>query len=192
MEGAPLSRVETLMLYVSREHRLSDEDTELNSEFEDHCDRAEYEAKVSKLIRAAYKDDRKSSPAEIPDWWAAIHKLESDDHYILVMVGQAGLRPPGDLWRLLGAAIGVVAALAAFILLSVHFSFPDWVVQAFPWLLLATLVRLWVMRSAGNRKIARAVGGGIAQAIVLIPQAIVTSAIFWVRVGMRRLSRRFR
>ena len=188
----PLSTPERSMLYWSEELPPADQDTALNAEFEDNYDRVEYEAKISKLIRAAYKQDRRDFPAEIPNWWAAIHSLERGDNYILVMLRQASLRPPGDLWHLSGAALAILAVLVGFIFLSARLSFPDWIAQAFPWLLIGSIAAVWTASSPERRRIARSIGEGMGQALVVIPRAAITVMVFSVRVALRKITMRSR
>jgi hypothetical protein len=97
------------MLYFTEADGPRPEMLELNDEFEKHYDTHEYESRISRLIRNAYKRDRKNSQDQLAKWWENIRILERGDHYILVMVDRAHLRPPRDFLKLMGAAIGFTA-----------------------------------------------------------------------------------
>lgn len=192
IEGVPFSTIERRMLYWSEELAPADQDTGLGVEFEDHYDRPEYEAKVSKLVRAAYKQDRRDSAGEVASWWAAIRALDREDHYISVMIKQAGLKPPGDTWHLWSTACGIVAAFLVLIFLALHFGMSEKETDALPWLFMGSLVTAWIVSSPKKRKIARSMTVGIAEGLLVIPRVIVTSAAFWARVGLRRIGKRSR
>lgn len=115
LEGKPLSELERKMLHFTESDGPNPEMLELNDKFEEQYDTRKYESKISRLIRNAYKRDRKSSPDQVADWWKYIRTLEKGDHYILVMVDRAHLRPPGDFLKLIGTAIGLIAVSLPFI-----------------------------------------------------------------------------
>jgi hypothetical protein len=109
-EGIVLSATERKMLYFSETARtLPDMDT-VSDEFDSAYNQRDYEKKIARLIRKVGKRVRQDSPAEYDNWLRAIRRLESEDHYLLVMIKQAGLRPRGDLLRLWGTGF-VVATL---------------------------------------------------------------------------------
>jgi len=109
-EGIVLSATERKMLYFSETAwTLPDMDT-VSDEFDSAYNQRDYETKIARLIRKVGKRVRKDSPAEYDNWLRAIRRLESEDHYLLVMIKQAGLRPRGDLLRLWGTGL-VVATL---------------------------------------------------------------------------------
>jgi hypothetical protein len=62
---------------------------EINAEFERNYDAAEYEDKVSALLRDARDRDSHPSPVREQQWKDALDVLKKEDHYILVVVRQA-------------------------------------------------------------------------------------------------------
>jgi len=116
-EGIPLSEVERQMLYFSEtDWTLRDMDT-ISDQFDREYDQDDYEKKIAGLAEGAYKRACKESGDEYGSWWDAIHLLSRQDHYILVMISQAGLRPRGDQLRLLGAGLAIAAFLVCFMFL---------------------------------------------------------------------------
>src|SRR5258708_5537184 len=87
---------------------------DVSDQFDREYDQDGYETKITGLVRRAAKHDRKESREQYDAWWDAIRVLEKGDHYILVMIRAAGLRPRGDQLRLLGAGILLAAALVLF------------------------------------------------------------------------------
>ena len=135
-EGVSLSETERKMLYFSEGFWTLPNMLEVNDEFERKYNNEEYEKKIAGLIRSAHKHDL-GEGGEWGDLWSdAISTLDKEDHYILVMVAQAGIsvgevgslighasiseRPPGDSLRLLatGLVIVGVALLAEFLTLE--------------------------------------------------------------------------
>jgi hypothetical protein len=123
-ENVVLSEVERKMLYFSETGWTIPNILAVNEEFEREYDSDQYEQKIADLARKAGEHAREESREEYEAWRAAIRFLESEDHYISVMLGMRGicsggdqLRPAGDHWKLLGAGLGVVAciALAVFV-----------------------------------------------------------------------------
>lgn len=66
----------------------------VSDEFDREYDQNEYEKKIRGLATTAMKRCRKESPEEYDIWQSAIHVLEKEDHYILVMFSQAGFGSP--------------------------------------------------------------------------------------------------
>ena len=79
---------------------------EVSDEFDRQYDPNEYEKKVSTIITHLDKRLQKDSPAEYDDWKSAVKYLKGKDHYVNVMIGQAGVRPPHDRLKLLGDGFG--------------------------------------------------------------------------------------
>ena len=77
------------MLYFTEVHPSLPDIYDVNAEFERDYDSDEYEAKIAALLKNARDRDRKSSPSREQDWKGALTALKKEDHYILVMVGQA-------------------------------------------------------------------------------------------------------
>jgi hypothetical protein len=99
IEQVSLSEVEKKMLHFTEVHPSLPDIYEVNTEFERHYDTDEYEAKIARLLKNARDRDRESSGGREQDWKDALDALKNEDHYILVMVGQAfGVRSasPGE------------------------------------------------------------------------------------------------
>jgi hypothetical protein len=121
-ENVALSEPERKMLYFSDTGWTLPDMSTVANEFDSTHDSKDYEKKIVHLIRNAARRDRKRSPAEYDDWWQAIRRLRAEDHYILVMIRQAGLRPRGDILRLWGAGVVIVTVFVALIFLSISLS----------------------------------------------------------------------
>ena len=89
LEHISLSEVEKKMLYFTESNPSFPDIYEVNAEFERTCDSDEYEAKISGLLKNARDSDQKESPVQEQQWKDALDTLKKEDHYILVMVGQA-------------------------------------------------------------------------------------------------------
>src|SRR6516164_261281 len=85
--GRPLSEIEQKMLYFSESGWTLPNMADVAETFEQQFDSTEYERNVAGLARSAREHGGKASEA---DWADAVKRLESGDHYILVMVGTAG------------------------------------------------------------------------------------------------------
>jgi hypothetical protein len=105
-EQVSLSDVERKILYFTESERMSEDMIDTSDSFDRDYDQDEYEEKVTKLVRKAAKRARKER--DYAAWWNAIRRLEKGDHYILVMIHAAQLRPPHDGLRLLGTGLAVV------------------------------------------------------------------------------------
>lgn len=94
LDGIPLSDLEKRMMYFTESDPEScDDPIGLNTEFEEKYDTAEYEAKMSQLLRSAYKRLKTENPAGKLQWDDAISALRKGDHYVLVLWRQ---HPPMD------------------------------------------------------------------------------------------------
>ena len=120
-ENAPLSEVERKMLYFTESGWTLPDIAEVSEDFDRQYDQNEYEKKIAKLIRKAAKHDRRESHDEYKAWWDAIRFLKKGDHYILVMIAIAGIRPAGDQLKLFGTALAIVICLLAAIFLSIKY-----------------------------------------------------------------------
>ena len=89
LERVNLSEIETKMLYFTEVHPSLPDIYAVNAEFERDYDSDEYEAKIAALLKNARDRDRHSPPSREPDWKDALDALKHEDHYILVMAGQA-------------------------------------------------------------------------------------------------------
>ncbi len=115
-EQVSLSEVERKMLYFTESGRMPEDMMDASDSFDRDYDQDEYEEKVTKLIRKAAK--RAHREKEYAAWWDAIRRLKRGDHYILVMIGAAGLRPPYDNLKLLGTGLAIVCSIVLTIVVS--------------------------------------------------------------------------
>ena len=120
-ENVPLSEVERKMLYFTESGWTLPDIMKVNEDFDRECDQDEYEHKIAKLVTKADKRIRKGVRDDYDKWWAAIRFLEREDHYILVMIRLASLRPRGDQLRLLATGLGIVTVILMTILLSIKY-----------------------------------------------------------------------
>jgi hypothetical protein len=115
-EGVRLSEVERKMLYFSEAAWTLPDMMEVNDAFCREYDQAEYEDKIAKLIRnlratvGADKGEREA-------WTEAARTLAREDHYLLVMISQAGAtgRPRGDVLKLWATAVVITCVITAVI-----------------------------------------------------------------------------
>jgi hypothetical protein len=121
-ENAPLSEVERKMLYYTESAWTLPDMTEIAEKFDGEYDQSKYEKKIARLIGKAYKQPYKQSSEEYEAWWAAVHFLDKEDHYISVMVRLADIRPRGDQLRLFGTALAIVACFLLAIFFSVKYN----------------------------------------------------------------------
>jgi hypothetical protein len=120
-ENVPLSEVERKMLYFTESGWTLPDIMKVNEDFDREYDQDEYEHKIAKVVTSADKRIRKGIRDDYDKWWAAIRFLEREDHYILVMIRLAGLRPRGDQLRLLATGLGIVTVILIATLLSIKY-----------------------------------------------------------------------
>jgi hypothetical protein len=89
LEPVSLSAIEKKMLHFTEAHPTIPDIYEVNDEFERNYDRNEYEKKIAQLLKNARSRDKGDNPGREQEWNDALHALKNEDHYILVMVGQA-------------------------------------------------------------------------------------------------------
>ena len=82
-------------------------------------DEDDYEERIARLIRCADRRAREAGRREYELWWAAVGRLKNVDDYIAVLIARAGLRPRGDLVKLLAVGIAIAALLLGAIFLAV-------------------------------------------------------------------------
>ncbi|MFZ1918568.1 MAG: hypothetical protein WAU58_13420 [Terriglobales bacterium] len=101
-DGEPLSDIEK-KLFLFSETSPTDETASAMEALDTGGAAVEFERKISKLLRRAYRHDQKLPDAGI-SWKQALHTLKNEDFYGLVMVEQAGLpvSKQGILLALLG------------------------------------------------------------------------------------------
>ncbi len=117
-ENVVLSEVERKMLYFSETGWTLPEMATVSDEFDAEYNQGKYERKIARLIRAAYRHACREDRESYDKWWASIRVLSSEDHYILVMIRLAGLRPRHDRVKLFVTALGVTSLMLAGIFLS--------------------------------------------------------------------------
>src|SRR5215472_1877839 len=87
LEKVPLSDLEKRMMYFTETDECPENPIALNEAFEAEYDTAEYEAKVSKLMRHAHSRIKKENPEAARMWKEAIEQVSKGDHYILHLCG---------------------------------------------------------------------------------------------------------
>lgn len=121
LEQVSLSEVERKMLYFTEVQPSLPDIYEINAEFERNYDADEYEDKIADFLKSARDRDSRTSPDREQEWKDALSALNKEDHYILVMVGQAfragSAAGGGNRLRdlLIYVAIGVGLVLALFL-----------------------------------------------------------------------------
>lgn len=109
------------MLYFTESGWTLPNIMKVNEDSDREYDQDEYEHKIARLITKADKRIRKGSRDDYDRWWAAIRFLQREDHYILVMIRLAGLRPRGDQLRLLATGLTVVTVMLIGIFVSIKY-----------------------------------------------------------------------
>ena len=124
-EGVPLSEVERKMLYFSETGWTLPNMMEVNEEFDRNYDQDDYERKITGLISNFEKRTRAENKQEWNTWTSAVRTLSEEDHYLLVMMNlptdSTGVRPPGDILKLILTAVVVTAILLTIMYLFVLF-----------------------------------------------------------------------
>jgi len=124
-EGVPLSDVERKMLYFTETAWAPPDILEVNEAFEREYDTEEYEQKIARLIRGFCAHACTETPEAFDAWNQACCVLAQEDHYLLVLVGEADhptaatRKASGwvDRLKLLGTALVVVCVIFAAIAL---------------------------------------------------------------------------
>lgn len=119
-DSVPLTEVERKMLYFSETDWTLPDIRVVSEEFDRAYDQDAYERKIADLIRRVYERVLCAHRAEYDDWWSAVQYLNKEDHYLLVMVNLAGLRPRWDQLKLFAAGIIVATLLMCLGLLRVY------------------------------------------------------------------------
>jgi hypothetical protein len=123
-ENVPLSEIERKMLYFTESGWTLPDIMKVSEDFDREYDQDKYEQKIAKLVTKADRRIRKGSGDEYDRWWAAIRFLQREDHYIMVMIQSAGLRPRGDQLRLFATGLGIVTFILIWIFLSIRYHIP--------------------------------------------------------------------
>jgi len=132
LEHVPLSDLEKRMMYFTESGEMPEDPIELNSTFEAKYDSAEYETKMSNLLRNAYKRLKQENPSSASTWDEAVQELRKGDHYLLVLLNDTPSISPRvgisrwSFWKLLGVSflVLVVGLIAVVVLLHQMDSMP--------------------------------------------------------------------
>jgi hypothetical protein len=109
-----LSDLERKMLYFSESYPSLSDMAEIAKRFENECDDEEYEERIRRLSKSAYRRDRAESPVVARMWREAVDVLKKEDHYILVMIELP--RSARDVGKLVFTALVVIGfGFAAFL-----------------------------------------------------------------------------
>jgi hypothetical protein len=121
-EGVPLSEVERKMLYFSETAWTLPNMAAISDQFERRYDHDEYEDKIARLIRTARQRARRDDRQDFEAWSDAIRTLSKEDHYILLLVKQAGGSEslPGQLFKFWRAAVALVCIYLLLPVFSAH------------------------------------------------------------------------
>jgi hypothetical protein len=95
-EGVALSDLERKELYFTESGWTLPDMKDVNDEFDRTHDQDEYEKKIAGLVKRIEKRMRKDGTADRDEWRDAIRLLSKEDHYILVIVRQAGASSNGS------------------------------------------------------------------------------------------------
>ena len=125
-ESVPLSEIERKMLFFSEVGWTLPDMMQISDEFDRQYDQDEYEKKISTIIAHLDKRLRKDSPAEYDDWKSVVQYLKRRDHYVNVMIGQAGLRPTGDRFKLWATGFALVAAFVCWLFISDEYKLEEY------------------------------------------------------------------
>ena len=147
VENVPLSDLEKRMMCFTESDDTFEDPIKLNEEFEAAYETDEYEAKISGLLRRAYKRIANENQEMARQWDGAIRVLRKGDHYLLVLWDQGpSERPPHDSLKLLGSAIVVSCAFVPLAILSdrlaryyPHFPIPGWLLRRLAFLFVVAL-----------------------------------------------------
>lgn len=99
------------MYFVENDETSCTDPLALNDEFEAQYESADYEAKMGRLLRHAYKRLKTDSPQKMREWDEAIRLLSKGDYYLPVLwhTKPAGENRRRDLFIMIGIGILIVA-----------------------------------------------------------------------------------
>lgn len=118
-DSVPLSEIERKMFLFS-ETSAREQAVDLAQEFEATNSSDEYEAKIAKLLRKAYRRDCKI-PTQAALWKESLRALKGEDFYGMVMLEQAGLPVPDSGAGALKAVVDLLPLTATVLLFAVPF-----------------------------------------------------------------------
>ena len=88
--GIALTDVERKMLYFSETGWTLPDIPAVNDVFDRDYDQATYEAKIAALVRKIQATNGAAGGEQADAWDEALRILRKEDHYLLVMIDQAG------------------------------------------------------------------------------------------------------
>lgn len=110
--GVSLSEVERKMLYFSETASSLPDIAEVNDAFDREYDQAKYEQKIASLIRTLHANNRADNQDEFDAWTEALRTLRQEDHYLLVLIHEAGVSvPAGRFLKLCVIAVAITFAV---------------------------------------------------------------------------------
>ena len=152
LENVPLSEIERKELFFSETGWTLPDMLRVNEEFERIYDSGEYERKIANLIRNARKRAERTDFEGGKSWIDAIEILSKEDHYILVMIKQAGgsTRPRGDLLKLFLTAFAIIGLFWGLTIIAEHFRIDTSrsALRYYLWVAAISLVALYLTASA--------------------------------------------
>jgi hypothetical protein len=120
-ENVILTEVERRMLYFSESGWTLPDIAAVCDEFDAECDQDKYERKIARLIGRAYSRACKGDRQAYEKWWASMRLLGREDHYIVVMIRLAGLRPRYDQLKLFVTGLAIVALILGGMFVSIKY-----------------------------------------------------------------------
>jgi hypothetical protein len=120
IDGVDLSEVERKMLYFTESGQSLPEMAEVSAIFDRDFDQAEYEAKITSLVRNILSDKSPENEEKLVAWRDAVLLLSNEDHYLLVLISdikdsnsfitfeRPAVRPPHDRLKLFVTAAALV------------------------------------------------------------------------------------
>jgi hypothetical protein len=120
-ENVILTEVERKMLYFSESGWTLPDIAAVSDEFDAEYDQDKYERKIAKLIGGAYTHACKGDRQTYEKWWASMRLLSREDHYIVVMIRLASLRPRYDQLKLFLTGLAIVALVLGGMFLAIKY-----------------------------------------------------------------------
>jgi hypothetical protein len=121
-ENVPLSEIERKMLYFTESGWTLPDIIEVAEKFDEEYEQTEYERKIALLCEHAM--GRAREEGQLDRWREAARLLNTEDHYLSVMIGQASatVRPPHDRLKLWATAFALVAVFMCVSLVAAHYN----------------------------------------------------------------------
>jgi len=128
LENVPLSDLEKRMMYFTESGEMPEDPFELNTAFEAEYETAQYETKISGLLRHAHARLKKQDPSLARTWDEAVQELRKGDHYLLVLLDQVPIDSAPrqgflgwSFWKLLGISILIlIIGMVIFVIILHH------------------------------------------------------------------------